>query len=114
MTLFLLFRSTAGDVIPSCLQLSGQLLDKADLATKKRLMEALRGEYAVLASDGRKDESRDSVNGVNISVSGKVRPRSQLAMCTTHHVLAHNADISCRLDPSHSSQEGWHINVPCL
>jgi len=73
MTLFLLFRSTAGDVIPSRLQLSGHLLDNADLAVKMRLMEALRGEYAVLASDGWKDESRDSVNGVNISVCGKVR-----------------------------------------
>jgi hypothetical protein len=76
MTLFLLFRSTAGDVIPSRLQLSGCLLDKADLAVRMRLMEALRGEYAVLASDGWKDESRDSVNGVNISVGGKVRFKS--------------------------------------
>jgi len=73
MMLFLLFQSTAGDVIPSRLQLSGHLLDNADLTVKMQLMEALQGEYAVLASDGWKDESRDSVNGVNISVGGKVR-----------------------------------------
>ena len=71
-TLFLLFQSTAGEVMPSCKQLSGQLLNNANIGVTKQLKELLRGEYAVLASDGWKDESRDSVNGVNISVGGKV------------------------------------------
>jgi hypothetical protein len=72
ITLFLLFRSTADEVIPSRQQLSGRLLDEANAGVTKRLKHILCGEYAVLASDGWKDESRDSVNGVNISVGGKV------------------------------------------
>ena len=32
----------------------------------------MHGEYAVLASDGWKDQSRDAVNGVNLLISGKV------------------------------------------
>ena len=74
MTLFLLFQSTAGNVLPSRQQISGQLLDKANERVTKRLKVLLRGQYAVLAADGWKDESRDSVNGVNLSVGGKVRP----------------------------------------
>jgi len=70
--LFLLFRSTAGDIIPSRRQISGQLLDDANATVTERLKEVLHGEYAVLASDGWKDQSRDSVNGVNLSISGKV------------------------------------------
>ena len=72
MILFLLFRSTAGEVIPSRKEISGQLLNKADTALLKRLKIALHGEYAVMASDGWKDESRNAVNGVNLSVGGKV------------------------------------------
>ena len=72
ISLFLLFRSTAGSVMPSRRQISGQLLDNANAAVTKRLEGALRGKYAVLASDGWKDQSRDSVNGVNLSISGKV------------------------------------------
>jgi len=75
--LFMLFRSTAGSVMPMRQQLSGQLLDDANAAVTKRLKGALRDEYAVLASDGWKDESRDSVNGVNLSVRGKVSPFSR-------------------------------------
>lgn len=71
--LFMLFRSTAGAVLPSRQQISGQLLDDMNAAVAKRVKNALQGEYGVLASDGWKDESRDSVNGVNLSVSGKVR-----------------------------------------
>jgi len=74
MTLFLLFRSTAGNVLPSRKQISGQLLNKAYKRVTKQLKVVLRGQYAVLAADGWKDESRDSVNGVNLSVAGKVKP----------------------------------------
>ena len=70
--LFLLFQSTASAVIPSRQQISGQLLDNADAAVSTQLKTMLRGQYAVLASDGWKDESRDSVNGVNLSVNRKV------------------------------------------
>jgi hypothetical protein len=48
------------------------LLDDADADVLKWLKGALRGEYAVLAANGWKDKSRDSVNGVNLSVNGKV------------------------------------------
>jgi hypothetical protein len=71
--LFLLFRSTAGNVMPSHRQIASQLLDDANVAVMEWLKGELHGEYAVLASDGWKDESRDSVNGVNVSVGGKVR-----------------------------------------
>ncbi|KAF8164788.1 ribonuclease H-like domain-containing protein [Crassisporium funariophilum] len=71
ITLFLLFRATADDAMPNCQQLSGRLLDNANTGVTEHLKQLLRGEYAVLASDGWKDESRDSVNGVNVSVSGK-------------------------------------------
>ncbi|KAF8150044.1 ribonuclease H-like domain-containing protein [Crassisporium funariophilum] len=57
--LFYFFRATAGDVMPSRPQISGQLLDDANR------------DYAVLASDGWKDKLRNAVNSVNISVAGK-------------------------------------------
>ena len=50
-------------------QISGQLLDHANAAVTKRLEGALCGKYAILASDGWKDQSRDAVN---LSISGKV------------------------------------------
>ncbi|KAG6888519.1 hypothetical protein C0992_008317 [Termitomyces sp. T32_za158] len=71
LKLFLLFRSTAGDVIPSRKQVSGQLLDQANDMVTDQLKTFLRGKYAVLTSDGWKDESRNAVTGVNLSVNGK-------------------------------------------
>ncbi len=58
--------------MPSRQQISGQLLDDVDASVLTWLKAMLQGQYAVLASDEWKDESRDSVNGVNLSVSGKV------------------------------------------
>ncbi|KAF5387115.1 hypothetical protein D9615_001638 [Tricholomella constricta] len=69
--LFLLFRSAAGDVIPSRQQISGKLLDDADLVVTKQLKSLLNGQYGVLAADGWKDDSRNAINGVNVSVGGK-------------------------------------------
>jgi len=57
--------------MPSRQQISGQLLDDVDASVLTWLKAMLQGQYAVLASDEWKDESRDSVNGVNLSVSGK-------------------------------------------
>jgi len=48
----MLFQSTAGTVMPSCQQISGLLLDSMDAVVTKQLKKTLRGEYAVLASDG--------------------------------------------------------------
>ena len=72
MKLFLLFRSTAGEVIPSRKQIAGELLDTANAAVRKRVKAELSGQYVVLAADGWKDDSRNAVNGVNVSVNGKV------------------------------------------
>ncbi|KAF8883353.1 hypothetical protein CPB84DRAFT_1850995 [Gymnopilus junonius] len=69
--LFLLFRATADEAMPNHQQLSGRLLNDADATVMQCLKQVLQGKYVVLASDGWKDESRDSINGVNISVSGK-------------------------------------------
>lgn len=73
MKLFLLFRSTAGKVLPSRLQVSGALLDKESECVEDKLKLAIKGKYAVLSTDGWKDVSCDSVNGVSLSVDGKVR-----------------------------------------
>ncbi|KAF8993152.1 ribonuclease H-like domain-containing protein [Cyathus striatus] len=71
IALFLLFRSTADVVMPSRLQVAGSLLDNEDEVVTMRLKMILKGKYAVVTSDGWKDQSRDSVNGVNLSVDGK-------------------------------------------
>ena len=73
VSLFLLFRSTATDVMPSRHQLSGRLLDRANDKVTDRVKALLRGQYAILTADGWKDELRNAVNGVNLSVNGKVR-----------------------------------------
>lgn len=70
--LFLLFRSTAGDVIPSRIQLAGKILDEENERVQKQLKKQVKGQYAVVSSDGWKDVSRDSINGVSLSVAGKV------------------------------------------
>ncbi len=72
MKLFLLFRSSAGDVIPSRKQIAGELLDQADTEVRQRVKAELKGQYAVLATDGWKDDSRNAVSGVNVSIQGKV------------------------------------------
>lgn len=83
--LFMLFRSTAGDVMPSRKQIAGQLLDNANVEVTKRVKAELQGKYAVIASDGWKDDSRNSVSGVNLSVDGKVRLSLHRCPLKTHH-----------------------------
>ena len=73
IALFLLFRSTAGEVMPSRQQLSGDLLNQANGEVRRRVKAELKGQYVVLTADGWKDDSRNAVNGVNASVHGKVR-----------------------------------------
>jgi hypothetical protein len=88
ITLFLLFRSTVEHVMPSRKQIAGPLLDKADNDAMKRLKEVLRGEWAVVSADGWKDESRNSINGVNLSVGGKVRPLQTIDNVTKFQIVA--------------------------
>lgn len=94
--------------MPSHQQISGQLLDDADAAVIKQLRKELQGEYVVMASDGWKDKSRDSINGVNISVSGKVRNISSDYM---YNDLPTHEDISYQPDLGHITQEGWGLNA---
>jgi len=58
--------------MPSCWQISGQLLDNANTALMEQLKKDLASQYVVLASDGWKDDLKNSVTGVNITVGGKV------------------------------------------
>ncbi|KAF8982908.1 hypothetical protein BDQ17DRAFT_1336713, partial [Cyathus striatus] len=69
--LLFMLRTAAQKVTPSHRQLSGRLLDAEDEAVQKRVKKQLVGQYAVVASDGWKDDSRNSISGVNLSVGGK-------------------------------------------
>ena len=50
-----------------------RLLDRANDKVMDRVKALLQGQYAILTADGWKDESRNAVNGVNLSVNGKLR-----------------------------------------
>ncbi|KAF8964926.1 ribonuclease H-like domain-containing protein [Flammula alnicola] len=139
MVLFLLFRSTAGDVMPSRKEIAGQLLDNADTALMKWLKIALRGGYAVMASDGWKDESRNAVNGVNLSVGGKTylidlilataHKKDGASMCTAFEGMIDRAEdaygvviVAFCCDNDGGSQRGrkdlvlkrpWLFGPPC-
>ncbi|KAF9566803.1 hypothetical protein CPC08DRAFT_682210 [Agrocybe pediades] len=71
IALFMMFRSTATDAIPSRLQISGPLLDTEDERVKKDLKKSLKGLYVVLASDGWKDDAKNAITGVNLATGGK-------------------------------------------
>jgi hypothetical protein len=86
VSLFLLFRSTATDVIPSRHQMSGQLLNRANDNVTGRQKVLLRGQYAVLTADRWKDESRNAVNGVNLSINGKVKFCLNNGTLKTYHL----------------------------
>jgi hypothetical protein len=74
--LFLHFRATADQVMPSRGQISGGLLDAANTSVTEKWKTLLDGEYAMVASDGWKDKSRDGVSGVNLTVGGEVSRNS--------------------------------------
>ncbi|KAJ6605628.1 hypothetical protein B0H10DRAFT_1820812 [Mycena sp. CBHHK59/15] len=67
--LFLMFRSTATDVMPSDKVVSGRLLDEETAKVDKQVVKALNGKYVTVSSDGWKDKY--SVTGVDASVDGK-------------------------------------------
>ncbi|KAH9964092.1 ribonuclease H-like domain-containing protein [Russula compacta] len=76
--LFLLFQSHAFDVIPSRKTLAGHLLDEQSSKVEQKLQQALKGRYHIssypdfhTSSDSWKDSSKNSINGVNISVDFK-------------------------------------------
>ncbi|KAJ6569136.1 ribonuclease H-like domain-containing protein [Mycena capillaripes] len=67
--LFLMFRSTATDVIPSDKVISGRLLDEEAEKVDRAVAKILKGRYVTMASDGWKDKY--SVTGVDVTVDGK-------------------------------------------
>ncbi|KAJ6595994.1 hypothetical protein B0H10DRAFT_1828712 [Mycena sp. CBHHK59/15] len=67
--LFLMFRSTATDVMPADNVISGRLLDEEAAKVDKEVVRAVKGRYATASSDGWKDKY--SVTGVDITVDGK-------------------------------------------
>ncbi|KAJ7245930.1 hypothetical protein B0H12DRAFT_1073385 [Mycena haematopus] len=69
--LFLMFRSTACNVIPSRDVISGKLLNAAHAEVEEKLREALDKKFVVLSTDGWKDDSRNPITGVNVSTGGK-------------------------------------------
>lgn len=90
--LFLLFQSTAGEVIPTHLKLAGKLLDKEGDMVLESLKKEVKGKYAVLSSDGWKDASHDSITGVGLSVAGKVQSQNSIES---------PQKMKCLLFPSH-------------
>ncbi|KAJ6494246.1 hypothetical protein C8R45DRAFT_866803, partial [Mycena sanguinolenta] len=67
--LFLMFRSTATDVMPADKIISGRLLDEEAAKVDAEIVRAVKGRYATVSSDGWKDKY--SVTGVDITVDGK-------------------------------------------
>ncbi|KAJ7437344.1 ribonuclease H-like domain-containing protein, partial [Mycena latifolia] len=63
--LFLMFRSTACDVMPSREVIGGSLLDRASNEIERKLKASLKSRYVVLSTDGWKDDSRNPITGVN-------------------------------------------------
>ncbi|PBK94194.1 hypothetical protein ARMGADRAFT_1098847 [Armillaria gallica] len=68
--LLLVFRSRADSVIPSRKVLSGRLLDREYDRVQEELKEEMKGKYVSISSDGWKDNSKNSVTGVDASVNG--------------------------------------------
>ncbi|KAL0564419.1 hypothetical protein V5O48_017626 [Marasmius crinis-equi] len=81
--LFLMFRARAIDAMPSRQQIGGKLLDEAHGKVVEKLKGLLKGKYATLGSDGWKDESRDSVKGVNVTCEHKAYT-TDLILATGH------------------------------
>ncbi|KAF7368096.1 DUF659 domain-containing protein [Mycena sanguinolenta] len=69
--LFIMFRAMACDAIPSREVLAGSLLDSASADVEKNLRAALKNKYVVLSTDGWKDDSRNPITGVNVTLDGK-------------------------------------------
>ncbi|KAJ6543742.1 hypothetical protein DFH09DRAFT_1088606 [Mycena vulgaris] len=65
--LFIMFRSTACDVLPARDVISGTLLNNASAEVEKNLRAELKTQYVVLSSDGWKDDSRNPITGVNVT-----------------------------------------------
>ncbi|KAF8196213.1 hypothetical protein K438DRAFT_1760391 [Mycena galopus ATCC 62051] len=75
--LFLMFRAMACNVMPTRDVLSGRLLDEASEEVERLLGKELRGATVVLSTDGWKDDSKNSITGVNVATSQKAERKFQ-------------------------------------
>ncbi|KAJ7194288.1 ribonuclease H-like domain-containing protein [Mycena pura] len=67
--LFIMFRSTAADVIPARDVLSGTLLNQLYDTVEKKLRAHLKGKRCAFMTDGWKDDSRNPITGANVATS---------------------------------------------
>ncbi|KAF8221705.1 hypothetical protein L208DRAFT_1382147 [Tricholoma matsutake] len=74
-----------------CLKISGQLLDSVHVAVTKWLKGTLHGEYAVLASDGWKDELRDPTYLVNLILATSHKKDGE-SMCNAFEGMIDKAE----------------------
>ncbi|KAF8161032.1 ribonuclease H-like domain-containing protein [Crassisporium funariophilum] len=128
VTLFLLFRAATGDVMPLQQQIS-------DTLVIGRLKVLLRGKYAVLTSDGWKDDSRNAINGVNLStylvdlILATAHKKDGASMCEAFKGMVDKAEekygvtvVAVCCDNNGGSQRGrkdlvikrpWMFGPPC-
>ncbi|KAF5347675.1 hypothetical protein D9758_014844 [Tetrapyrgos nigripes] len=66
ITLFLMFRAQAGDVLPSAKMLGGRLLDEEHERVEKEVKKAVKGKDVVLTCDGVKDISKNTLTGPHL------------------------------------------------
>ncbi|KAJ7157776.1 hypothetical protein C8R46DRAFT_1225479 [Mycena filopes] len=129
--LFMMFRSTACDVIPSRDVLSGTLLDAAWNDVEANLKKVLFKKYCVISTDGWKDASKNPINGVNLSTGGKpmVTKKDGESMCLAFEAMIDGAEMNygCAVvllvcDNDGGSQRGrknvkirrpWVLIAPC-
>ncbi|KAJ7151980.1 ribonuclease H-like domain-containing protein [Mycena filopes] len=67
LKLFMMFRSRAGEVIPSRTQLGGSLLRDASDRIDAQIAEEIAGADVLMSTDGWRSNSKDSVGGVSVS-----------------------------------------------
>ncbi|KAJ6615716.1 hypothetical protein B0H10DRAFT_2435314 [Mycena sp. CBHHK59/15] len=122
--LMIMFRATACGVIPSREVISGRLLDAASAEVEKTLQGALKGQNVVLSTDSWKDDSRNSITGVNVVTSthsylvdlikSNGHHKDGAAMCIAFEGMVDNTEskYGCIVvlfccDNDGGSQRGW-------
>lgn len=93
--------------MPSRHQISGPLLNSANDRVTDRVKVLLQGQYAVLTADGWKDESRNAVNGVSLSVNRKVKSCLNDGILKTYNLLAKTYLVDLILANSHKKDGVW-------
>ncbi|KAF8233794.1 hypothetical protein L208DRAFT_1377167 [Tricholoma matsutake] len=86
-----------------------KLLNSANADVMKQLKVELKGAYAIIASDGWKDELRNSVNGVNLSVAGK----DGASMCKAFENIIDKAEDVQQGRKDIVLKRPWLFGPPC-